>query len=164
MKKLKRVFGVFWGITLLTAFVACDKDKDDENNGNEGNAQGSYSLSVTGGDAGSISGEATYEFDNDLVRIKFGDNPPDIVMNYSLKTDEDIIPVGIYDPVSATGTGMPDNSIAVQYNGDETYFGESGTVEITSSGNGEISGSLNILLESIGGNTMTVEGDFTALQ
>lgn len=164
MKNFKRIFTLFIGLFLISAFVACDKDDEVVKEDDEGNTPGSYSLSLIGSDAPSLSGEATYEFDDDLLRIKFGDNPPDIVMNYSMADGEDIIPVGVYEPVSSTGTGMPDNSIAVQYNGDDTYFGDSGSVEITSLDNGEISGTINADLKSIGGNTITVEGDFTAVQ
>ena len=145
-------------VTLLA--TSCEKDEDTEPT-NTGE-QGSFSFTLSGDEENNLNGVAAYEIDEGILRINLGDNPPDIVMNYSLGTDETLIPTGIYDPVSATGTGMPENSIAVQYNGTETYFGEEGTVEITESESGTITGTIDAVLESIGGSTINVEGDFTA--
>jgi hypothetical protein len=149
-------------LSITGLLASCENDEDNEPV--DGNEQGSYTLSLSGGDVNSLEGVANYELDDGLLRIKMGGNPPDIVLNYSLGANEEIIPVGIYDPVSATGTGMPENSIAVQYNGTETYFGKSGEVEIIKSESGKIEGSIDAVLESIDGNSVNVEGSFTAIQ
>jgi hypothetical protein len=150
-------------LLIITGFLgSCEIDEDNEPS--DGNEQGSFLLSLSGGVVNSLEGVASFEFGDGLLRIKMGGNPPDIVMNYSLGANEEIIPVGIYDPVSAIGTGMPENSIAVQYNGTETYFGKSGEVEIIKSESGKIEGSIDAVLESIDGNSVNVEGSFTAIQ
>lgn len=151
----------------LGLMTACDKDDDDNNeepnNNNSGN--GTASISISGDVNQDLGDYATWEITSDqLLRIRLGDEfPKNIVMNYRLgSSDVSDLQPGTYKAVSATYTGQPADEIAVQYNGDDTQFPDSGTVTINSVDGNSVNGEIDVTISPINGGSSQVNGTFTA--
>lgn len=167
----------------LVLFTACSDDdsmtadqnndgtsnNDGGNNDDDGsNTSGTGSADVSfSGDLNETLGDyATWEITEDqLLRIRVGDQFSDnIVMNYSLDSDDiQDFEANTYQAVNATGTGFGADTMAFQYNGDSTYYPDSGTITITSIDGNTIEGELNLSMSPVNSDTSTdVTGSFSA--
>lgn len=153
---------------IFIIFTACSDDDSDTNDENGSTTGGSGTADVSfSGDLNKTLGDyAIWEItDDQLLRIRIGDQFPDtIVMNYSLNSDDiQDFQADTYQAVSATGTGMGSDTMAFQYNNDETYFPDSGTITITSINGNVIEGEVNVTISPVSGQSSTdVTGSFTA--
>lgn len=153
----------------LFIFTACSDDDSnsvDQNDGQNNGGNGTADVSLSGDLNETIGDYATWEITEDqLLRIRIGNQFPDnIVMNYSLGSDDiQDFQANTFLAVNATGTGFGSDTMAFQYNGDETYFPDSGTITITSIEGNTISGEINVIISPVNGQASTdVSGSFNA--
>lgn len=153
---------------LFLIFTACSDDDSETNdgNGNSNGGTGTASVSLSGDLNKTLGDYATWEItDEQLLRIRIGDQFPDnIVLNYSLNSDDvQDFDANTYEAVNATGTGMGSDTMAFQYNNDDTYFPDSGTITITSINGSTIEGEINVTMSPVSGQASTdVTGSFIA--
>ena len=160
-------------LTCIFFFVsACDKDDDEPDNTNNNSSQnpdtsgdGGADVAITGDLSEDLGDYATWEItDDQLLRIRIGSEFPDnLVLNYRYTSGGlDDFEAGTYMPVSATFTGQPEDEIAFQYNGDDPWFPDDGTVTITEVSGNTIEGELDVTMSTLDGNTAEMTGSFTA--
>jgi len=151
------------------SFISCSDDDNETDNPNDGpnnGGTGTADVSFSGELSKTLGDYATWEItDDQTLRIRVGDQFPDnIVMNYSLNSDavEDF-QADTYQAVNAIGTGYGPDTMAFQYNNDNTYFPDSGTITITSINGNTIEGEINVTMRPVNGQATTdVTGTFTA--
>lgn len=151
----------------IVLFTACDKDDDDnqEPNNNNSSGNGSASINITGEITADLGDYATWEItDEQLLRIRLGSEfPNNLVLNYRLGSNDlsDLNP-GTFTAVSATYTGQPADEMALQYNGDDPQFPDSGTITINAVNGNSIEGELDVTISPLNGNSSQVNGSFVA--
>lgn len=152
---------------LMALFTACDKDDDnnEEPNENNGSGNGSASISISGDVNQDLGDYATWEItDEQLLRIKLGSEfPNNLVLNYRLGSNDlsDLSP-GTFTAVSATYTGQPADEMALQYNGDDPQFPDSGTITINAVDDNSIEGELDVTISPLSGGSSQLSGTFVA--
>lgn len=154
---------------LLAFTTSCDKDDDSaDDNGNNSNTSGNGSadISLSGEVNADLGDYATWEItDEQLLRIRLGSEfPNNLVLNYRLGSNDlsDLSP-GTFTAVSATYTGQPADEMALQYNGDDPQFPDSGTITINDDVDGNsIEGELDVSISPLNGNSSQVSGSFVA--
>ena len=171
MKTIKYRSILFLFASLFLFLTACEKDEDDSsnNNGNnndpQGSGEGTADISISGDVTLDLGDYATWEITEDqLLRIRVGDEfSENIVLNYRLGSGEvNDFETGTYTAVSATFTGQPDDEIALQFNGEDPQFPDSGTVTISSVDGTSIEGEIDVAISPISGGSSQVSGTFTA--
>jgi hypothetical protein len=158
--------------SLFFFLTACEKDEDDSsdnggsNNNSESSGEGTADMSISGDLTLDLGDYATWEITEDqLLRIRIGDEFTDnIIVNYRLGSGEvNDFQTGTYTAVSATYTGQPADEIALQFNGDDPQFPDSGTITISSVSDDSIEGEIDVAISPIGGGESSqVSGSFTA--
>lgn len=171
MKTMKNKSFLILVASLFLFLTSCEKDEDDSNdNGNNNNptdtsGSGTADMSISGDVTLNLGDYATWEITEDqLLRIRIGDEfTQNIVLNYRLQSNEvSDFEAGTYTAVSATYTGQPDDEIALQFNGDDPQFPDSGTVTIGSVESMSIEGEIDVAVSPISGGASQVSGTFTA--
>lgn len=160
---------ILLGSFFLAFATACEKDDNNgDDNGNNSNesGNGSASISLSGEVSTDLGDYATWEINRDqLLRIRLGSEfPHNLVLNYRLGSNalSDLNP-GTFSAVSATYTGQPADEMALQYNGDETQFPDSGTITIKAVNGNTLEGELDVTISTINGaGSSQVTGSFAA--
>lgn len=133
--------------------------------GEDGLADGTAVVTVTGAETTSFTGDAYHSLSGTNLGFSFVTGTDRAGMMYTLQGDETLIPEGSYGVTDAVG-GSPDGTaVQVSYDGDEVYLGQSGTVTITHSSDGLVRGVIDATLEDVSGgsgDTVDIVIEFSA--